>query len=378
MVRRLMVRSQSKRRSVRMRGSILSNFRVWQKKLKQQIFLGRNLNPYLYPIPVFLQRSLEKNDILHLLRVAEIHHHQDVPLLWNFLDKTCWVDALCFLVQWKLHDTASFKYVQSKVDFTIVWNREKVVFTAIQYNNIDALINLSSDFGCINNSSGRYNCILETLLSQQPQFYNCINTWGVTSVQNISSCLLYLVHNLAPQPYFWAWYEQFDGALHNRCVNEFSSHFRFVQTPYEFKEFVAAQHDNPVLTRYAPFLATQWKTSAGFECNFDENNLVFYSTPCAANSALIAVLSAISASMFIYVIAPYIEVEQHFIWALSTHDFDLAALLLPFVPASLAYCGMDTPSATTHPVLYNQMLTWKLTQACQSEGRHINERVRKI
>ena len=304
MVRRLMVRSQSKRRSARMRGSVLSNFRVWQKKLKQQIFLGRNLNPYLYPTPVFLQRSLEKNDVLHLLRVAEIHNHHDVPLLWNLLDDTSWVDALCFLIQWGLQDTASFKYVQSKVDLNSAWNREKIVFTAIQHNNTEALIKIPSDFGCINDHLGRYNCILETLLGQHPQFYHQMNTWGVTSVQNISSCLLYLVHCLTPHPNFWVWYEQLTARTQDQSVNEFGTHFRFTQTPYQSKEFIAAQHNNPVLLRYAPFLANQWKTPTGFACNMGEKNMIFYSTPCAANSELIAMLNANSASMFIYVIAP--------------------------------------------------------------------------
>lgn len=237
---------------------------------------------------------------------------------------------------------------------------------------------IPSDFGCINEHLGRYNCILETLLGQHPQFYPQMNTWGVTSVQNISSCLLYLVHCLTPQPNFWVWYEQLTARTHDQSVNEFSTHFRFTQTPYQAKEFIAAQHNNPVLLRYAPFLANQWKTSTGFACNIGEKNMIFYSTPCAANSELIAMLNANSASMFIYIIAPHIDVAQHFLWALATHDFDLASLLLPFVPSSLTYCGVDTPSESSHPVLHNQILAWKLTNVCASTRRHINERVRKM
>lgn len=379
MAKRLIARFQSKRRIIRMRGSILSNFRVWHKTLKQQIFLGRKLGSYLYPTPVFLQRSLEKNDVLHLLRIAETHNHQDVPLLWDLLDNICWVDALCFLIQWGLHNTPSFKYVQDKIDLNTSWDREKIVFTAIEHNNINALNAMVGAFGCINNNPGRHNCLLEIILSEKWHFCGTLNTWGVTSSQNISSCLLFLIHHPISATDFWIWYDQVALDIRSQCLNEFENHFRFVKTPYETKEFVASQHDNPVLVRYSSFLAARWKTPEGFQCCFEDHSEVFYSTPCAANSALIAQLSAANASVFIYAIAPHVDVPAHFLWALKTNDFDLAALLLPFLPSSFSCCETNSPSPIAHPFLYNQLQAWTLTAVCQGESFvHTNERMRKI
>lgn len=380
MTRHLIVRGKSKRRLSRLYRPAASNFRSWHKMVRQQICLGRNFSSYIFPVPVFLQRPLEKYSVLNLLRIAEIHKHPDVSALWNLLNANCvWLDALVFLIQWNLHDTSSFEYVLSKVDATDAQTREKIVFSAIKYNNMAVLEKYNPCDTYIRSDPIGRNCVLETLLSR-PNFHDIVTSWGVTSITDIASCLLFLLHSPIRAPNFWSWYDKLPQEIQTQCLLNFNNQHRFVQTPYEHKEFVPLYADNPLLARAASFLASQWQTQRGFVCAFSEHVEQFCFQPCLNNSEIIAKLSPNNASVFATVVFPRLPVEQHFLWALKSKDFDLASLLLPFLSDPPKINKFDPlPPQHDHPMLYSSMLSWRLMDICQtSKSPHIHERVRKI
>ena len=380
MARRLFVRSLSNRRSRRLRGPIFSNFRMWQKSVQQQICLGRAINAYIAPVPEFLNKPLGKNNILHLLRVAEVHKHPDVSLLWKLLPETSWVDAACFLIQWGLHNTHSFDYILKHLNLKNPHVREKIVFTATRFNNKALLNLLNPNIKEIQAEHMSKNCALEAALQNNIALHSLILSWGVTSISNVSSLLLFLLH--APDrkaQYFFDWYDQLPPSVQKNTLQEFHATYRFVATPYHPKEFIMEHTTNPVLDRVGTYLLSKWVTDDGIQCPFVDQLRVFYTQPHPDNSIVIRHLSASTGSVFVRLISQCIDVKKHFVWALNVEDFDLASLLLPFLPEGFTHRTSLRPSETIYPLLHQKLQHWALTAACMSTRKiHINEQVRKI
>lgn len=373
------VQPRLQRRSRRLRGPICSTVRMWQKTLCQQICLGRRISPYILSSPLGISAPYGKNNILNLLRVAEIHHHPDIPLLWEMLPDASEVDVVCMLIKWGLHTTISFEHFVEKVDLNNVYVREKIVCTAIQSNNPGVLVTLNPHIRDLQNNTTQ-NCMLEAILSLNTEFPSLVGTWGVTSSSNISSVFLFLLYTPDRSTYgFFNWYDRLPDEVQERVVEEFAALHGFSCAPYHPKEFIASHQNNPILKRTSVDLVAQWKTSEGFICPCGGRKEIFFYNPCAQNTLLINKLSAISANIFIQTIVPYLDVKTHFIWAIDNHDFDLGSLLLPFLPSDFTYITATRPSEDIYPYLYQKLLAWFLKEQCQGLSKiHICERIKKI
>jgi hypothetical protein len=283
------------------------------------------------------------------------------------------------LIKWGLHTTASFEYFVKKIDLSNLYIREKIVFAAIQSNNTSVLANINPDIKNIQDNTTK-NCMLEAILTLNTEFHSLVASWGVTSVSNISSVFLFLLYTPdRPLHDFLIWYDNLPCEVKECVLNEFSALHGFACTPYQPKEFIALHQNNPILERTCVHLIAQWKTPEGFMCPCDDQKEMFFHTPCPQNTLLINKLSLSNASIFVHTIAPHIDVKTHFIWAINNRDFDLASLLLPFLPDDFTHITSERPSEDVYPHLHKRLLWWFLQKQCQSvQEIHICERVKKI
>lgn len=379
MTRAPRVHHRLQRRQRRLRGPVCSNIRIWQKNLRQQICLGRKISPYILSSTLGIISPYGKSTTLNLLRIAEIHHHPDISLLWNLLPDVLWVDTVCALIKWGLHATDSFEHFVKKIDLNNLYVREKIVFAAIESNNISVLALLNPHIKVLQNKTSK-NCMLEAILSFNTEFHSLVGGWGVTSSSNIASIFLFLLYAPdRPIHDFLAWYDDLSGEVQESVAGEFVALHKFSYTPYQPKEFIALHQNNPILERTCAHLIAKWKTSEGFICPCGDQKEMFFYNPCHQNTLLINKLSPNTASIFIQTIVPYIDVKKHFIWAVKNRDFDLASLLLPFLPADFTHITKQRPSEDIYPHLYKKLLSWFLKEQCQSSSKiHICERVKKI
>lgn len=376
MARRLCIHPRLQRRPRRLRGL---NLRLWQKTLRQQICLGRKISPYILSSALSCSAPLGKTSILNLLRVAENCNHPDIPLLWGLLPDLLVVDAVCMLIKWGLHTTVSFEYFIKKIDLDDLIVREKIVFAAIQSNNASILSDINPHIKDLQNNTTK-NCMLEAILVNNTTFHSLVTDWGVTSASNISSVFLFLLYAPdRPMHGFLNWYDSLPYEIKKSVLEEFSAFHCFSYTPYQPKEFVAVHQRNPILQRTCAHLIEQWKTSQGFMCPCGDQREMFFRDPCPQNTLIINKLSSTNASIFVQTIVPYIDVKRHFIWAVENQDFDLASLLLPFLPADFTLITRERPSEEIYPQLYKTLLVWFLHEQCQNAQQiHISERVKKI
>lgn len=382
MLRRSLHRSSlSLNRSVRLRSFPLALHRKWQQRVRQQIALKRGLHQYLFSN--LTPRTIPLESVMGLLKAAEQHRHPQIHLLWQMIEKTSSdLEAVCFCVTHHLHTGPSFHHFIRQINFSDPIARAKMVWCAVAANNIDFLQQWTSgDYPPVLENSLRLpNCLLEAYLQNHIHLQNWIARWGVIGVQHLSAAALFLLQKGVPTHWFIEFLQKLPPGHSEEAAKQCAQMCQFAEVPTSPKTFLLTKRDLELVQWLRPALRELWETAQGFRLPLMGQECMFTLHPSHHNSEIINKIGSHSASVFIAVVAPHLDVVKHFHWALRQEDFNLASLLLPFVPSDAPSPPQGVwPSASFYPDLHRHLLSTNLNEAVKySSPRPRPERPRKM